>query len=100
MASRASKIAQVAQGHFSWRWCAAPMPDRPAPTMRTSRCSTSAATSGALRRDEQLVQRAVLPEQLLPPALDQLVGVDVVGVEAGAVVHAELAPDRDVHEGR
>src|SRR5271168_3881850 len=51
-------------GHCSWRWCAAPMPDTPAPTISTSTCSVTVvdgravsvsvmALLGAARRREQ-----------------------------------------------
>src|SRR5579859_1114551 len=37
--SRASRIAYVRPGKADLRWCAAPMPDRPAPMISTSKCS-------------------------------------------------------------
>src|SRR5215831_3889404 len=39
MLARASRIASLFWGHFCSRWHAAPMPDRPAPMIRTSKCS-------------------------------------------------------------
>src|SRR3954447_13473076 len=43
MASRASRIANVLPGDLSVMWQAAQMPDRPAPTIRTSTCSVATA---------------------------------------------------------
>src|SRR5881398_734476 len=39
MEPRLSTIANDLSGHFWVRWQAAPMPDSPAPTIRTSTCS-------------------------------------------------------------
>src|SRR3954453_17772090 len=39
MEPRLSTIANDLSGHFCVRWQAAPMPDSPAPTIRTSTCS-------------------------------------------------------------
>ena len=49
---------------------------------------------------ELVVEGAVLAEQLGAPALDELAGVAVVGVEVGAVVVAQLAPQLAPHERR
>src|SRR5262245_38322784 len=43
MASRASSTAYVLSGQFCSRWQAAPTPDSPAPTTRTSTCSWAIA---------------------------------------------------------
>src|ERR1044072_7706037 len=40
MASRASRMATLRPGHSRRRWQAAPTPERPAPTISTSTCST------------------------------------------------------------
>src|SRR3954453_12820828 len=40
MEPRLSTIANDLSGHFCVRWQAAPIPDSPAPTIRTSTCST------------------------------------------------------------
>src|SRR5919202_3471183 len=51
---RASRMANVLPGHFSRRRHAAPTPDRPAPTMRTSTCSggmSASLRSGIAGRD-------------------------------------------------
>src|SRR5436305_4857628 len=40
--SRPSKIAKVLPGSVVFSWQAAPTPDRPAPTISTSRCSVAA----------------------------------------------------------
>src|SRR5690348_5220202 len=39
-ALRASSTANVRRGHLSCRWYAAPIPEIPAPTISTSKCST------------------------------------------------------------
>src|SRR5581483_4153191 len=78
------------------------MPDRPAPTTRTSRCSRSlmSGNRARARADQPVVERTGVAEQLLAPQLDQLVGVAVVGMEVGPVVIAQLAPHLLLHEGR
>src|SRR6478609_6790188 len=88
------------------------MPDSPAPTTSTSRCSIDVGASGAsdstdirsfpsgCRRGcrEPVVQCARLTEQLASPPLDQLSGVVVVGVEVAAVEVAELTPHLFLHD--
>src|SRR5687768_11730325 len=74
------------------------MPDRPAPTIRTSTCSTS--VSSGCRRGELVVERALGAEQLLAPLLHEVVGVAVVGVEVGPLVVAQLVPQLALHDRR
>lgn len=47
--SWASSMTKLRPGNRSCRWCAAPMPETPAPTMRTSTSRTSWAFTGATR---------------------------------------------------
>src|SRR5829696_1342058 len=83
-------------------WWAAPIPDRPAPTIRTSRCSTGSGTASGRRagRDQLVVEGALVTEELRAPLLHQLGGVAVVGVEVGTVVLVQLAPHRTRHDRR
>src|SRR3954451_9178221 len=76
------------------------MPERPAPTTRTSRCSMVALPVLRGCAGELVVEGAVLAEQRGAPLLDQRVGVAVVGMEAGLVVLLELVPDLDAQERR
>src|ERR1700678_2885138 len=98
MVSRASKMAYEAQGASFSRWQAAPTPERPAPTIRTSTCSTVTCLSGG-RGGEFVDQRSVVAEEGRPPLLDECRGLSVIGVEIGAVVVPQLPPDRLRHEG-
>src|SRR5579862_5190593 len=41
MASLDSRIRYDRPGNFAWMWWAAPIPDRPAPTISTSTCSVA-----------------------------------------------------------
>src|SRR3546814_12315878 len=68
------------------------MPDRPAPTIRTSRCSMAAVSSGG-RAGQLVVKAPGLAEELGAPALHQLVRVAVVGVEVTPVVVLQLVPE-------
>src|SRR5580765_5493462 len=80
------------------------MPDSPAPTIRTSTCSTMARPlrrSGSGRSaGELVVQRALLTEHRRPPLRDQRRGVAVVRVEVGAVVVPQLVPQLALHDRR
>src|SRR5690349_17327999 len=76
------------------------MPERPAPTTSTSRCSIGGSSLLRGRAGELVVQRALLAEQLLPPLLDQSSGVAVVGMEVATVVVAQLLPHRGPQERR
>src|SRR6188768_3880121 len=40
MSARPSRIAYVRPGQLAWRWYPAPIPEMPAPTTITSKCST------------------------------------------------------------
>src|SRR5690349_7476448 len=51
MAARASRIAKLAPGRCSRRRQAAPIPDRPAPMMSTSKCSAMAPVSTGAPRE-------------------------------------------------
>ena len=70
IAPRASRIAYVLPGHSSCRWQAAPMPDRPAPTTRTSTCSVpwahSRGSAGGDRRRVDAAARGLLRNGAAP----------------------------------
>src|SRR3954454_14146524 len=51
MEPRLSTIANDLSGHFCVRWQAAPMPDSPAPTIRTSTCSAVTTPEDNVARD-------------------------------------------------
>src|SRR5882724_6398280 len=72
------------------------MPDRPAPTTSTSRCSIGLRSYPG----ELVVQRAVLTEQLFAPLVDETGVVGLARMEVVAVVVLELLPNLAAHERR
>src|SRR4029450_11856851 len=83
MASRASRTTYVFPGQFAARWQAVPMPDSPAPTIRTSTCSRSTAGGSMACRgpatNGELAQRVVEEADDAPLVLPRP-GVDSAGV--------------------
>src|SRR5262249_53052342 len=85
------------------------MPDSPAPTTRTSRCSGLGASLMAAQllardsrraRGELVAQRPLGAEQHLAPAGDELLGVVVVRVEVRTLVVLQPLPHVTAHQGR
>src|SRR5213596_422435 len=73
------------------------MPERPAPTIKTSKCSTVTSPSGGGGR-QLVVQRALLTEQLAAPPVHEVGGVAVVRMEVRPVVVLQLVPQLTAHE--
>src|SRR3954464_15167060 len=80
IASRASRIVKLLSGHSRLRWHAAPTPDRPAPTIRTSTCSMPTEGPSVADRVEAADQRqqqearhvlAVQGQDLVPASGDR-----------------------------
>src|SRR5262245_37913757 len=75
LASRASRTATLLVGTCSRTWQAAPMPERPAPTMRTSTCSgevTSRTYVSGRRRSPSSDANGSFPR----PKSDQFASLD------------------------
>src|SRR5215217_5978815 len=90
MASRASRIAYVLSGLCASRWHAAPIPERPAPTISTSKCSVaihggvSLLGMSAERRGRRAARGAAREEAAAQEgSLERAVAVHASAAEAG-----------------